>query len=162
MPIPNDTHDQPVLLNNLSSFSNTHPSKTTDNAMSQNKESHSSATARSPDMPRRQRWNTDDILCMGDDFTHADAVKEITFLWNEWADSAENILRAMIDQMEDRAVSRDDGRTLAARVSAYPARPALPAVGVRCPRRVRRAPERRLERVGGRGRDDRGGYEAGH
>lgn len=66
---------------------------------------------------------------MGDDFTHADAVKEITFLWNEWADSAENVLRAMIDQMEDRAVSHDDSRTLAARLSAYPARPALPAVG---------------------------------
>lgn len=79
-------------------------------------------------MPRRQGWNTDDILCMGDDYTFADAAKEIMFLWNEWADSVEDILRGMIDQMEECNISYHDYLSLVRQFASYPARPAFPTV----------------------------------
>lgn len=95
--------------------------------MNQIRISHSSATPRSPDMPRRQGWNTDDILCMGDDYTYADAAKEIIFLWNEWADSVETILYGMVDQVEELDISYDDYCNIVRRFASYPARPVLPA-----------------------------------
>ena len=65
---------------------------------------------------------------MGDDYTFADAAKEIIYLWNEWADSVEDILRGTIDQMEECDISYHDYLSLVRQFSSYPARPALPAV----------------------------------
>ena len=95
--------------------------------MSQTQHMDISATGRSPDMPRRQGWNTDDILCMGDDYTYADAAKEIMFLWDEWADSVEKILHGMIDQMEELDISYGDYLNFLKQLASYPTRPALPA-----------------------------------
>lgn len=111
----------------LSSVLQPHPTASTNNEMSQTQNSHSSATSPSPNLPRRQRWNTDDILCMGDDYTYADAAKEIVWLWNEWADSAEDVLCGIIDQMEEVDVSYDDYLDFVRQLASYPARPALPA-----------------------------------
>ena len=96
--------------------------------MNQTRDWHISPTLGSRDMPRRQGWNTDDILCMGDDYTYADAAKEITFLWNEWADSVEDTLHGIIDQMEECNISYHDYLNLVGQFASYPARPALPAV----------------------------------
>lgn len=95
--------------------------------MGQTQNLHISAAPQSPDMPRRQGWNADDILPMGADYTYAEAAKEIMFLWNEWADSAENILHKMIDHMEESDISYDDYLTLVRQLAAYPKRPLLPA-----------------------------------
>lgn len=64
---------------------------------------------------------------MGDDYSYADAVKEIIFLWNEWADSVEKILLGMINQMEELDVSYDDYLNFVRQLASYPARPVLPA-----------------------------------
>ena len=64
---------------------------------------------------------------MGDDFTYADALREIIYLWNEWADTAENILRGMINQMEELDITYDNYLTLVRQLASYPARPALQA-----------------------------------
>ena len=95
--------------------------------MNQIRNSHSLATPRCPDMPRRQGWNTDDILCMGNDYTYADAATEIFFLWNEWADSVETILYGLVDQIEELDVSYDDYLNLVRQFTSYPTRPLLPA-----------------------------------
>lgn len=94
--------------------------------MSQSQNSNNAVTAKSPDMLRRQEWNTDDILCMGNEDTYADAAKEIIPLWNEWADSVETILHGMINQMEELDISYDDYLTSVRQLASYPARPALP------------------------------------
>ena len=78
----------------------------------------------SRDIPRRQVWNTNNSLCIGDDDTCADAVKEITSLWNEWADSTELLLHGMINQLEELVVSYADYIYLSRRLATYPARPA--------------------------------------
>ena len=62
---------------------------------------------------------------MGDDFTYADALKEIIYLWNEWADTVENILRGMINQIEELDIAYDDYLTLVRQFASYPARPPL-------------------------------------
>ena len=89
--------------------------------MSQIQTSH---PPRSQDTPRRQVWNTNNSLCIGDDDTCVDVVKEITFLWNEWADSTELLLHGMINQLEDLVVSYADYIYLSRRLASYPARPA--------------------------------------
>ncbi|KAM0793922.1 hypothetical protein BDR22DRAFT_827384 [Usnea florida] len=89
--------------------------------------SQSAYRPESANMPRRQAWDTADILCMGDDFTYADALKEIIYLWNEWADTVENILRGMIDQLEELDFTYDDYLTLVRQLALYPARPPLQA-----------------------------------
>ncbi|CAD6574022.1 MAG: hypothetical protein ASARMPRED_006437 [Alectoria sarmentosa] len=78
-------------------------------------------------MLRRQGWNTNNILCMGADYTYADALKGFNFRWNEWADSVETILHGIIDQIEELDISYDDYLTLVSHLASYPARPALPA-----------------------------------
>ena len=62
---------------------------------------------------------------MGDDFTHADALNEIIYLWNEWADTVEDILRGMINQIEELDITYDDYLTLVRQFASYPARPPL-------------------------------------
>ena len=62
---------------------------------------------------------------MGDDFTYADALKEILYLWNEWADTVENILRGMINQIEEVDITYDDYLILVRQLASYPARPPL-------------------------------------
>ena len=62
---------------------------------------------------------------MGSDFTHVDAMNEIIYLWNEWADTVENILRGMINQIEELDIAYDDYLTLVRQLASYPARPAL-------------------------------------
>ena len=62
---------------------------------------------------------------MGEDFTHADALKEIIYLWNEWADTVEDILRGMINQIEELEITYDDYLTLVRQFASYPARPPL-------------------------------------
>ena len=94
--------------------------------MSQSQNSNNAVTAQSPDRLRRQEWNTDDILCMSNEDTCADAAKEIILLWNEWADSVETILHGMINQMEELDISYDDYLTSVRQLASYPARPALP------------------------------------
>ncbi|CAF9936836.1 hypothetical protein IMSHALPRED_010920 [Imshaugia aleurites] len=78
-------------------------------------------------MLQRQWGITDDIFCMCDDNTFADATREIAPLWNEWADDVENTIHRMIDQMEELSISYDDYLTLVAHLATYPARPALPS-----------------------------------
>ena len=60
---------------------------------------------------------------MGDDYAYTDAFTKISFLWNEWADSVELILRKMIKQMEELKISYDDYLTLVRQFVTYPARP---------------------------------------
>ena len=92
--------------------------------MSQGQNPHRSTAVITRDIPIRQAWNTSDILCMGDDYTYADAAKEITLLWKEWADSVELNLHGMIKQMEELNISYDDYLNLVRQLVTYPARPA--------------------------------------
>lgn len=118
---PNTHYHHPI--SHHSSFE-PHPKDTTTNNMSQTHNLHASATRQPQDMPRRQGWNTNDILCMGNDYTYADAVKEIRYLWNEWANSVELILHGLIDQMERLHISYTDYLNLVRQLASYPARPA--------------------------------------
>ena len=93
------------------------------NAMSQSQNSHRPAASQSLEIRTRQAWETHDILRMRDEHADADAFTKISFLWNEWADSVELILRKMINQIEELKISYDDYLTLVKQFVTYPARP---------------------------------------
>ena len=72
IPVPIRNHHHPVHFMNTSKFFLANESN--DNTMRQSRNPKSETAPQSQDMPRRQTCHTNEILFMGNDYTHADDV----------------------------------------------------------------------------------------
>ena len=70
-------------------------------------------------LPRREGWNTTDVMACGDDYS------VMMDLWHEYADMFEKHLIELVEESKTTEMKEDDGSMLIRKFSNYPARPVL-------------------------------------
>ena len=76
-------------------------------------------------LPRREGWNTTDVMACGDDYSVGDAAVVMMDLWHEYADRFEAHLIELVEESRTTEMKEDDGSMLIRKFSNYPARPVL-------------------------------------